>query len=141
MSLRQSDGQIPFTICGVHHQHQLSGTKKKERQVLGIATYIGGIHAVLVASIFGQLNIMHASRHELCVDHFFRIVVFGRSIPTVVHFFHDGPDVYLEAQTVEYGVEDCVDALEGVRETLGVIRLVVGISVMAIESQRTTWNM
>ena len=42
---------------------------------------------------------------------------------------------------VEHGVEDCVDALEGVREALGVVRLVVGISVMAIESQRTTWSM
>ena len=39
---------------------------------------------------------------------------------------------------VEDGVEDCVDALEGVGETLGVIWLVVGIDVMAIEPQRTT---
>ena len=42
---------------------------------------------------------------------------------------------------VEYGIEDCVDALEGIRETLGIIRLVVGIRVMAIEPQRTTWDM
>ena len=42
---------------------------------------------------------------------------------------------------VEYGIEDCVDPLEGVGETLGIITLVVGIGVMAIKPQRTTWDM
>ena len=41
---------------------------------------------------------------------------------------------------VEYGIEDCVDALEGVREALDMVGLVVGISVMAKEPQRSTWD-
>ena len=42
---------------------------------------------------------------------------------------------------VEYGVEDCVDAFEGVGEALDVVGLVVGIGMVAIEPYRTTWDM
>ena len=38
----------------------------------------------------------------------------------------------------EYGVENCIDAFEGVREALDIVRLIMGIGVMAIEPERTT---
>ena len=106
-----------------------------EENVCRVGIYINRIFATIAASFFRELNCMQASGHELCIpSNIVRIVLPAVSIPIQVHIIQDGAYLHFEAQMVEYGVEDCVDALEGVGETLGIITLVVGIGVMAVEA-------